>query len=97
MAKPNVPPNSLIITWPAVGTRALRASRSAHERRAWARCGRERITSALPGKAAGGGLQAHLDALVSHELHTSAPVLSAAPIAKDAVARGQRGADAAGH
>jgi|SRR5712692_5359429 len=28
----------------------------------------------------GGGQQAHLDALVSHELHTGAPVLSAAPI-----------------
>ena len=33
----------------------MRASRSAHERRAWARCARERITSALRGEAAGGG------------------------------------------
>jgi len=31
----------------------------------------------------GGGLQAHLDALVSQELLTSAPVLSAAPIAPE--------------
>jgi hypothetical protein len=46
-----------MLIWLAVGTRALRASRSAHERREWARCARERITSALRGEAeAGGGL-----------------------------------------
>jgi hypothetical protein len=32
-AKANVPPNSLIVTGSAVGARALRASRSCHERR----------------------------------------------------------------
>ena len=31
-------------------------------------------------RSCGGGRQAHLDALVSHELHTGPPVLSAAPI-----------------
>src|SRR5437660_4252575 len=55
MAKLSGTPNRLIITWPAVGTRALRASRSAHERREWARCARERITSVLRGAAAAGG------------------------------------------
>src|SRR6266576_472351 len=45
MAKPSGTPNNLIVTWLAVGTRALRANRSAHERRAWARCARERIIS----------------------------------------------------
>ena len=55
MAKPSGTPNSLIVTWLAVGARALRASRSADERREWARCGRERITSALRGEAAAGG------------------------------------------
>src|SRR5438067_6983337 len=48
-------PNSFIVTWPAVEGRALRANRSAHERRAWARCARDRITSALGGEAAAGG------------------------------------------
>ena len=48
-------PKSLIVTWPAVGARALRASRSAHERREWARCARERITSARQSEAAAGG------------------------------------------
>src|SRR6266480_1707369 len=47
MAKPSGTPNNLIVTWLAVGTRALRANRSAHERRAWARCARERIISVL--------------------------------------------------
>src|SRR6266699_1823360 len=55
MAKPSGTPNSLIVTWLAVGARALRASRSAHERREWARCARERITSALRGEAAARG------------------------------------------
>src|SRR6266566_377426 len=55
MAKPSGTPKSLIVTWLAVGTRTLRASRSAHERREWARCARERITSALGGEAAAGG------------------------------------------
>src|SRR5436305_13093804 len=55
MAKPSGTPKSLIVTWLAVGTRALRASRSAHERREWARCARERITSVLRGAAAAGG------------------------------------------
>ena len=31
-------------------------------------------------RSCGGRRQAHLDALVSHELHTGAPMLSAAPI-----------------
>ena len=31
-------------------------------------------------RSCGGGRQAHLDALVSHELHTGAPMLSPAPI-----------------
>src|SRR5260221_6663003 len=55
MAKPSGTPNSLIVTGLAVGTRALRASRSAHERREWARCARERITSARPREAVVGG------------------------------------------
>ena len=55
MAKASGTPNNLIVTWLAVGTRTFRARRSAHERRAWARCARERITSALPGEAAAGG------------------------------------------
>ena len=33
-------------------------------------------------RSCGGGWQAHLDVLVSHELHTGAPVLSPAPIAR---------------
>ena len=33
----------------------MRANRSAHERREWARCARDRITSALRGEAAAGG------------------------------------------
>ena len=45
----------LIVTCPAVGGHALRASRSSHERRECARCARDRITSAVPGEAAAGG------------------------------------------
>src|SRR5712692_7604832 len=51
VAKPAGTPNSLIVTGLAVGTRAFRASRSAHERREWARWGRERITSTGRGDA----------------------------------------------
>src|SRR5690348_11221274 len=46
----------LIVTCPAVGARALRASRSCHERRECARCARDRITpAAVPDEAAAGG------------------------------------------
>jgi hypothetical protein len=45
-----------MVTWLAVGSRALRTNRSAHERREWARCERERITSALNGEAVAGAL-----------------------------------------
>ena len=38
-------PNSEIVTWLVVGTEALRANRSSHARREWARCARERMTS----------------------------------------------------
>ncbi len=55
MAKLSGTPYSLIITWLAVGTRARRSSRSAHERRAWARCARERITSARQSEVGTGG------------------------------------------
>jgi hypothetical protein len=48
-------PKSLIVTCPAVGGHALRASRSSHERRECARCARDRITSAVAGCAAAGG------------------------------------------
>jgi hypothetical protein len=48
--------------------RSLRAGQD-HVRRAWRSCG--------------GWRQAHLDALVSHELPTGAPVLSAAPISPE--------------
>jgi len=58
----------------------LRAGKN-HLRFAWRSCG--------------GRWQAHLDALVSHELHAGAPVRSAAPIAKDAAARDQPGEDGA--
>jgi hypothetical protein len=44
----------LIVWCPAVGGHALRASRSSQERRECARWARERITSAVPGEAAGG-------------------------------------------
>ena len=54
VAKPAGMPNSLIVTWSAVGTRPFRASRSAHERRECARCSRERITSVVGGEAAEG-------------------------------------------
>ena len=54
-AKRSGMPNSFIVTWPAVEGRALRANRSAHERRAWARWARERITSAVRGEAAAAG------------------------------------------
>ena len=47
-------------------------------------------------RSGGGRRQAHLDALVSHELYTGAPMLSAAPIPKDAAGRDQPGVDAAG-
>jgi hypothetical protein len=43
-----------MVTRPAVGGRALRAIRSAHERRECARCARERITSVVGSEAAGG-------------------------------------------
>ncbi len=59
----------------------LRAGQD-HVRCAWRSCGRRR--------------QAHLDALVSHELHTGTPVFSPTPIPKDAAARDPPGADAAG-
>ena len=55
MAKPSGMPNSLIVTRPALSGRALRASRSSHERRECARCARDRITSAVRGCAAAGG------------------------------------------
>ena len=54
VAKSAGTPNNLIVTCSAVGGRALRASRSAHERRECARCARERIPSAVGGAAAGG-------------------------------------------
>ncbi len=54
-AKAAVTPNNLLVTCPAAGGRALRASRSAHERREGARCARESITSAMGGEVAAGG------------------------------------------
>jgi hypothetical protein len=54
VAKPTGIPNNVIATCPEVPVRALRASRSAHERRECARCVRERIASVIEGEAAGG-------------------------------------------
>lgn len=54
VAKPVGMPNNVITTCPAVSVRALRASRSAHERRECARCARERIASVMGGEAEGG-------------------------------------------
>lgn len=42
VAKPAGTPNNLIVTSPVVGSRALRANRSVHERRYCARCAREK-------------------------------------------------------
>src|SRR6266700_5027319 len=58
-------PKSLIVTWPAVGARTLRA-------------GQDHVRAAK--RSCGGRRQAHLNALVPHELHAGAPVLSPAPI-----------------
>jgi hypothetical protein len=48
-------PNNRIVTCPAVEERALRAARSAHDRRECARCARERIPSAVGGEVVVGG------------------------------------------
>ncbi len=95
MAKPNVPPNSLMVTRLAVGARALRASRvfPREARVGTLRAGKNHLRFAW--RSCGGRWHAHLDALVSHELHAGAPVRSAAPIAKDAAARDQPGEDGA--
>jgi hypothetical protein len=51
IAKGSGTPKSLMASWSVGGTRALRASRSSHERREWARCARERMTSGPCGSA----------------------------------------------
>jgi len=48
-------PNTRMVTCPEVEARALRASRSRHERRYRARWARDRITSAVGGEATVGG------------------------------------------
>ncbi len=55
VAKASGTPNSLIVTCSDVETRALRASRSCHERRVCARSARERGEGETTGVAEGGG------------------------------------------
>ncbi len=81
-AKLSGTPNSLIVTWPAVGRRALPASRSAHERREWVRCARDRITSALRGEPAGGGVLTSMRWCRTSRI-TGTPMVSPAPIAPE--------------
>lgn len=73
-------PNSLIVTWPVAVLHALRTRRISHERRAWARCARERIASAGGSAHDDGRWHAHLDSLVPHQVQAGTPVLSATPI-----------------
>jgi len=51
VAKISGTPKSLMAGRSVVGARALRASRSSHERRSWARCARDRIPTELCGSA----------------------------------------------
>jgi hypothetical protein len=57
VAKASGTPNSLIVTWPAVGGRALRASRSGQQRRKCARWARERGEGSTPGSGCPDSLQ----------------------------------------
>src|SRR5690348_13058208 len=89
VAKPAGMPKSLIVTWSAVGTRPFRASRSAHERRECALLtGEDHLRG---GWRSGGRRETDLDALITHQLHTSSPMDSAAGVARSRSGAGPTG------
>ena len=89
VAKPAGMPNSLIVTWSAVGTRPFRASRVFPRE--------TRVRALLTGEdhlrggwRSGGRRETDLDALITHQLHTSSPMDSAAGVAPEQRCRTHR-------
>ena len=90
MARAFGTPKSLILTRLAVGARALRANRFAHESREWVRCGRETIGGDAPCWGMVGLRKYHLDSLVEHKLHAGTPMRSTTPILPEQGGRAHR-------